>query len=198
MFQLYAEKNQLRVRQREPVTSGSVNVYEVGFGFSPEWDGLSKTAVFRCGDVSVSMLLGEIGACAVPWEVLEDPGRRLYAGVYGTRGGELVLPTVWAELGTVLEGASSGERARPPTPDLWEQELSRKGDRLDVTPDGSLGLYAGDNLLSSVPFQGGGGTAGVLSFYGRTGRVEPEAGDYTPAMVGMEPITNSQMEELLK
>ena len=33
MFELYAEKNQLCVQQREAVTSGSVNVYEVRFSF---------------------------------------------------------------------------------------------------------------------------------------------------------------------
>ena len=43
MFLLYAEKNQLAVREKEPITSGSVNVYPVQFEFSEDWDGLDRT-----------------------------------------------------------------------------------------------------------------------------------------------------------
>ena len=47
MFVLYADKTQLTVRQKEPITSGSSNTYQVRFEFSPEWDGLAKAAVFQ-------------------------------------------------------------------------------------------------------------------------------------------------------
>lgn len=44
-----------------------------------------------------------------------------------------------------------------------------------------------------------GGVAGeVTSFNNRTGDIMPQAGDYSPAMVGLEPITNTQIEEMLK
>ena len=165
MFILYANKNQLTIRKKEPVTSGSVNVYTVHFEFSPDWDGLTLTAVFRAGAESRSVLLtvisgpsrGNRGMCIIPWEVLKKHGVQLQVGVYGARGGEVVLPTIWAGLGTILEGTTTGQAAQPPTPDLWEQELAGKGDRLDITPDGDVGLYAGDKLLSAVPVQGGGG-----------------------------------------
>lgn len=157
MFELYAEKNQLEVRRREPVTSGSVNVYPVRFGFSEDWAGLEKTAVFRAGEKTISILLDETGECVVPWEALAVPGRRLEAGVYGTRGTEVVLPTVWADLGYIETGTAPGEEARPPAPGLWQQELERKGDGLGYTEDGELGLFSGDKLLSSVPVSGGGG-----------------------------------------
>ncbi len=45
--------------------------------------------------------------------------------------------------------------------------------------------------------QGGSG-GGVTSFNGRTGAVKPQKGDYTPGMVGMEALTNIQIEEMLK
>lgn len=96
MFDLYANKNQLTVRQREPVTSGSVHVCLVSFQFSKEWDNLTRTAVFRAGTESRAALLDETGQCAVPWEVLQASGVRLYAGVYGAKGNDVVLPTVWA------------------------------------------------------------------------------------------------------
>ena len=160
MFRLSAEKNKLALLEREDVTSGSVNVYEVRFTFSEEWDGLEKTAVFRAGDTSASVMLdgtGEVG-CTLPWEVLTVPGLRLEAGVYGTRGAEVVLPTVWADLGYIRTGAAPGEEARPPeeevrppAPELWEQELARKGDRLGFTEDAKLGLFSGDGVVVATP-----------------------------------------------
>lgn len=158
MFRLYADKNKLSLLEREPVTSGSVNVYEARFEFSEDWEGLERVAVFRAAGAAREVLLDTGGVCVVPWEVLAAPRVRLLAGVYGTRGGEIVLPTVWADLGSILEGVpTNGEGARPPTPDLWEQELARKGDRLDYTEAGELGLYSGEKLLNSVPVSGGGG-----------------------------------------
>ena len=44
MFIFYANKNLLTVHQKEPITSGSANTYRVQFEFSPDWDGLSRTA----------------------------------------------------------------------------------------------------------------------------------------------------------
>ena len=156
MFVLYANKNQLHLRSREPLTSGSVNVYQALFEFSPDWDGLERVAVFRTGGESWSVALGEDGQCTIPWEALVSHGRQLTAGVYGTRGGEDVLPTVWASLGIILEGAAPGEDAGPPTPELWRQELDRKGDHLDY--DGlHLKLLSGENVLSEAAITGGEG-----------------------------------------
>lgn len=161
MFKLCAEKNKLILQERETVTSGSVNVYRARFEFSEDWEGLDRVAVFRCGGKSVSILLDESGECTVPWEVLQTPGYRLETGVYGTQDGETVLPTVWASLGMVLTGVDAPEGQAPPTPELWEQELDRKGDRMGYTDQGELGLYAGDKLLSSVPVAGGGFPYGI-------------------------------------
>lgn len=128
MFQLYADKVKLAVRRREPVTSGSVDVYPVHFAFSDDWADLTKTAIFKAGAASCSVLLDGTGQCAVPWEVLTVPGRQLSAGVCGVRDGRVVLPTVWANLGAVLEGALPSETARPPTPGLYEQILKQLSD----------------------------------------------------------------------
>lgn len=158
MFELYASKNKLALRQRELLTSGSVNVNAVKFEFSEDWDGLTRTAVFRSGAERRSVLLDETNQCSIPWEVLSAPGQRISAGVCGTLGGDTVLPTVWADLGVVLAGAAPGEDARPPTPELWRQELERKGDALAY--DGlDLSLMSGDKTLSKVPLSGGGSIA---------------------------------------
>ena len=177
MFELYARKNQLKARRLEPVTSGSVNVYEARFEFSEDWTGLTKAAVFRAGDESREVLLGDGGQCTVPWEVLAASGRRLEAGVYGKdAAGQVVLPTVWADLGYICPGAAPGEESQPPTPELWEQALARKGDRLEYTEDGALGLWAGETLLSEVEASGGegGGTQGPPGPQGEPGPPGPE------------------------
>lgn len=164
MFELQADKTGLRVCARETVTSGSVNVYQVQFQFSDAWDGLERTAVFRAGPVCRSVLLDGEGACAIPWEVLEHHGPRLECGVYGTSGGEIVLPTVWADLGLILEGAApgTGENARPPTPELWEQELAKKADGMNL--DGlTLELMSGEKVLSQVELPPPGGGEGGVS-----------------------------------
>lgn len=161
MFILYANKTQLAVKKREPVTSGSVNVYPVHFEFSGDWDGLTRTAVFRSGIDTYSVLLDLSGECIIPWEVLTSHRRQLTAGVYGTQDNEIVLPTVWADLGTILEGVAPGKETRPPTPEPWQEALNSKGDNLAYTDTGELGLYAGDKLLSSVPIEGGGESGGI-------------------------------------
>lgn len=156
MFVLYADKNRLRVRQREPLTSGSVNTCTVRFEFSPDWEGLKRKAVFNAGKEFRTVLLDESGECVVPWEVLAVYGQPLLAGVFGKRDGT-VLPTIWASLGTILEGVpTDGAEARPPTPDAWEEELAKKGGALAY--DGlNLSLMSGDSPLSTVEIAGGGG-----------------------------------------
>lgn len=123
MFILQAEKNRLTVNERELITSGSVNIYPVRFTFSVDWEGLDRTATFRVGTESRSVRLNADGECVIPWEVLtaDSEGRILSIGVYGTRGDNLVLPTIWASGGTVQPGASAGEEAAPPTPGLYDQ-----------------------------------------------------------------------------
>lgn len=161
-----AEKNRLAVRRREPVTSGSVNVYQVRFEFSPDWDGLTRTAVFAAGGESRSVLLEWHNACEVPWEVMARHGVQLKVGVYGTKGSEVVLPTIWASLGTILEGVTTGQAAQPPTPDLWAQGLAGKGDKGDPGPQGPAGADGKDGTPGEKgePGEGvpAGGTAGQV------------------------------------
>lgn len=139
MFELYANKSILALRQKEPIVSGAVNVVYLRFAFSKNWDGLEKTVVFRAGQKTVSLLL-EQDICPIPWEVLETSGVTLSVGVYGNQNGVQVLPTIWASLGVVQEGAKPGEDSHPPTPDLWEQQLAAKQDKLKGKPGQVVGF----------------------------------------------------------
>lgn len=208
MFVLYADKNQLAVREKEPVTSGSVNVYPVRFEFSPDWDGLDRTAVFQAGCREQAVSLAG-GACTIPSEVLSEPGYYLMAGVCGRSGETVVLPTVWANLGLISEGAVTGEAPGPaPPPEGWQEALDSKGDSLGYTYSGELGLYSGDRLLSSVPIEGGGGEGGTTDHRRLSHRDAAEQHpiasisglkkelDRIPEPV--EALTNTELEEMLK
>ena len=110
--------------------------------------------MFKAGKESRAVLLDESGECAVPTEVLVSHAHPLMAGVFGVADGT-ALPTAWASLGIILEGVpGDGEGSKPPTPDLWTQELDRKGDTLSYNGL-SLSLRSGDKTLSSVELSGG-------------------------------------------
>lgn len=179
-FILYADKNKLTVRKRWPVTSGSVNVYPVRFEFSEDWDGLTSMAVFQADGEPVSVLLDNTNECGVPWEVLVKPGVRLRAGVYGTKGEDVALPTIWADLGEILRGVTMPDGGTyPPTPELWEQALAGKGDGLSY--DGqNLSLKSGDKVLSTVEIASGGGGVPV------PGPAGPAGADGTPGPAGKD------------
>lgn len=148
MFRLYAKKVVLEVNQREIVTSNSVNVYQCQFKFDNSWDGLEKTAVFKAGDISISVLLDDSGACNIPWEVFQDAKRTLYAGVYGTKNDNVVLPTIWANCGEIKPGVTQGENTQPPTPDVYSQILQVAKDAEDVAQsvrdDADSGRFNGE------------------------------------------------------
>lgn len=187
MFELYANKASLTVRRREPLTSGMVNAVTTEFEFSADWEGLTRTAVFQCGGTSKSVLLGADGQCAIPWEVLSSHGRPLMAGVCGTRGGEVVLPTVWASLGTILEGAAPAGERYPPTPELWEQELAGKQDKLRGVPGQVVGFDEFGNAVAQDSTGGGGpGIQGPPGPQGEPGPQGPKGDQGPPGADGQD------------
>ena len=199
MFDLYADKTQLTIREKETVTSGSVNACQVRFSFSDDWDGLDKTAAFMAGCAPVYILLDDSGECTVPAEVLTQPGRYLMAGVYGKRGEEMVLPTRWGNLGMVQEGVAVSNPSVPPTLELWEQALDRKGDSLSC--DGTnLSLLSGHKPLSTVQ---------MISDHRQLSNLDAENQHPIAAITGLEAeleripepveaLTNTELEEMLK
>lgn len=158
MFVMKVDKNIATIIDMEPMTSGSSKVYLVKFLFSPEWDDLSRVAVFRTDETVIDVLLDDSNVCFMPGEVMTEHGNTVQFGVYGTKDGDVVLPTIWAETEVVLEGVTTGLEAQPPSPSLMDQVL----DHLAKVEKKC------DDLTSS----------GVISFNGRLGEVVPEEGDY--------------------
>lgn len=131
MIEVNVLKNQLVVTDREQITSGSVNVYYVHFHFSSHWDGLEKVAVFQTPTTTINVPI-EKDVCVVPWEVTTTPGMTLRMGVYGIKTLEVILPTIWTNLGTVVEGVIIGDaESGDHTPDIYDAILGKIQDLSD-------------------------------------------------------------------
>lgn len=148
MIRLSATKAELAVVENEVVTSGAQRVFACAFALSEDWDGLDRTAVFRAGTRSVSVLLGGENAAVVPWEVLQTPGITLHIGLYGAGPDGLVLPTIWAEVGMIRPGAYPGGDALPPTPGAYDQlvETAKHAEAVaeSVRADADAGRFDGE------------------------------------------------------
>ncbi len=124
MITLRVNKAAMECTGRELLTSGAQKAYLCSFQFSGDWEGVDRTAVFRGSGEQVSQVLTEDDQCLVPWEVLAVAGSTVEVGVYGTQEDGRILPTVWAELGRVREGAVSADAAQEPTQTVYSQILA--------------------------------------------------------------------------
>lgn len=174
MFVLEANKTQLTLIRREAVASGSVNAYSARFSFSDDWNGMTRTVIFRAGTESRSVLLSNDNVAVIPWEVLKKPHVHLFCGVYGTRDGDTALPTIWADMGLIWQGAEPAENeAQPPMPNIWEQKLAAKADGLDYDGE-NLSLMSEGKTLSVVQLSGGGGDEAFVPVPGKDGKPGPQ------------------------
>ena len=138
----------ITVAQNELLTTGMVQAVPVRFRFSPQWAALDRTAVFTAGTVSVSCLLGEDNQCFIPWECLTRAGEYLRVGVYGTRGEEVVLPTVSCLLGPICTGTQPEENTpTEATPTLVQSLLTKAEAAVSAADalrtDADAGLFNG-------------------------------------------------------
>lgn len=143
----------------ELLTAGMSKAVTVQFVFSPEWDGLAKTAVFSNGKTTVDVLAAnwDGDTVPVPNEVLAVPGRHARVGVYGADESGVVLPTVWVSLGKIQPGADpSGDASADPSLPVWAQLQKQIGDLDD------LKTYNKGNLVQAIneARQSGGGSGG--------------------------------------
>lgn len=178
MIICHVSKAAITVAQSVLLTSGMVQAVQVRFCFSPEWEGLTRTAVFRAGQVSVSCLLDEQNCCTIPWECLQTAGTHLMVGVYGTRAQEVVLPTVECSLGLICTGAQPAENTpQEPTPTLVQQLLTTAETAAQtaasVRADADAGLFCGET-----------GPQGPKGDKGNTGETGPAGPKGDPGETG--------------
>lgn len=144
----------------ELLTAGMAKAVTVQFVFSPEWDGLTKTAVFSNGKTTVDVLAAnwDGDTVPVPHEVLAVPGRHARVGVYGADESGVVLPTVWVSLGKVQPGADpSGDETADPSLPVWAQLQKQIGDLDDLQTYNKGNLVDAINEASGSGGSGGGG-----------------------------------------
>lgn len=144
----------------ELLTAGMAKAVTVQFVFSPEWDGLTKTAVFSNGKTTVDVLAAnwDGDTVPVPHEVLAVPGRHARVGVYGADESGVVLPTVWVSLGKVQPGADpSGDETADPSLPVWAQLQKQIGDLDDLKTYNKGNLVDAINEARSSGGSGGGG-----------------------------------------
>ena len=144
----------------ELLTAGMSKAVTVQFVFSPDWDGLTKTAVFSNGKTTVDVLEAnwDGDTVPVPHEVLAVPGRHARVGVYGADESGVVLPTVWVSLGKVQPGADpSGDASADPSLPVWAQLQKQIGDLDDLQTYNKGNLVDAINEARSSGGSGGGG-----------------------------------------
>lgn len=186
----------ITVAQNELLTTGMVQAVPVRFCFSPQWAALGRTAVFTAGTVSVSCLLGEDNQCFIPWECLTRAGEYLRVGVYGTRGEEMVLPTVSCLLGPICTGTQPEENTpTEATPTLVQSLLTKAEAAVSAADalrtDADAGLFNGrdgkdgTNGKDGKDGQNGApGEAGPQGPKGDTGETGPQGPKGDPGETG--------------
>ena len=119
------------------------------------WAGLNKTVIFR-GNTTKEVLTDET-TVTVPAEVVAEPRGRLRVGVYGTdAANNLIMPTLWAELGVIADSAEPSEPADSALP-IWAQLYAMIGNL------GNLATAAKSSLV-----------AAVNELVGKSGSADPE------------------------
>lgn len=145
MFRVQVDKTQLTVIDTEPTTSGSSQVYEIEFSFSPDWDGFRRTAVFMVEDDhqqlvnTIDVLLDKSDRCKIPHEMFQTYGYTVTVGVYGVKEESHILPTVVVNLTEVIRGVIPGEAVTTePTPGIYEQLLASLSEIDEAIQSGML------------------------------------------------------------
>lgn len=119
MLRFRADKARISIIEDEVITSGRAGL-EFVFEFSDDWDGLEKIAVCRCGEVArnVPFLLDKRNI--FPHECFDasNIGEPVSIGICGAdTEGNIVIPTIYANLGFLAPGANpAGSKDPPPTP----------------------------------------------------------------------------------
>lgn len=174
MFTLFVSSASVAVEEKEIITAGRVGL-QCSIRFSPDWDGLVKTAVFDGTESRDVIVTGE--RVTIPAECLAAAGDCLKAGFYGkSTDGAVVIPTVWASLGMIEHSVyPSGREGAAPTPDVVAQiqQAAANAEKMarSVREDADLGK-----------FNGGKGEKGDNGGKGDTGPAGEAGGFYTPAV----------------
>ena len=135
-----------RMTESEILTSGMAGK-QVQIRFDSSWTSLSKTVVFRAGEVCRT---ADISASpiTIPDAVLARPFCRLYVGVYGTdEAGTVIIPTLMAEGPVIRYGADPTEDSTAEELPVWKKLQDQIGDLTALETDCRENLVAAVNEI---------------------------------------------------
>ena len=142
MITIYVHKTQARAELDAPLTSGSVG-REVQFQFSDDWAGLTKTAVFETRYCREPANVPDSGTLTIPAAALTQSGVALIIGVLGRNAeGTVVVPTVYADCGTIRPGATTEPKGEPVPPSQatqLQEQINDLADRVSDLEDAGTG-----------------------------------------------------------
>ncbi len=177
----------------KPITQGMIGAQVQIEYVGDDWNGLSKTVVFRAGNayknafVCKDVVMND-PLVAIPVECLESAGWVLMVGVYGISGDRMMaIPTLWANIGRVMHGTDpSGDVATDPSLPVWARIMDAanraEGIAQSVREDADNGKFDGPKGPKGE--QGMQGPVGAAGPQGPQGPIGPEgpAGDNTAAL----------------
>lgn len=153
MITIKCNKRNAVASELETLTEGSVGI-KARYQFGAEWAGLTKVPVFCCGDVlepdeeRIGMITD--GQCVIPHEVLIE-GLPVWAGVYGTNGSTIVIPTIWCQLGLCKPGANGdADPSADPTLPVWAQIESMIGELDDLDTENNSSIVEAINEVNET------------------------------------------------
>ena len=141
-----------RIKVLQTTVSDSVLFEKIGFDFPEGWNGYTKTAVFRNGETTVSVVLDKSSElytgeneCYIPYEVIKAP--QFTVSVFGVSG-ESRATTQQASIKVTESGYGTGDTPSEPTLSQYEQLVSianaTKQVVQSVRTDADNGVFKGD------------------------------------------------------
>lgn len=181
MIQFSADIRSACVTSDDAITTGSAGI-PVQLNLSADFDGLAKTLVFSNGTAAVDLILvGDATEATVPPDVLTTPDVMLQIGVYAAdSSGNIVIPTVYATAGLILQGAApSGVDPSEPTPSWVAQVQQIATEAMEtansVREDADAGVFDGEQgPPGPIGPQGPVGPVGPTGPQGETGPQGPQ------------------------
>lgn len=136
---------------------------EIEVSFDSRWSGLNKTAVFNGAAIKDVIDFGS--TITIPVECVNRIGRRLKVGFYGTSGKDLIIPTLWADLGTVVDATDpSGDTSTDPALPVWAQIQAAIGNLDDLQTETKDTLVGAINEANRNGSSSGGGSVDLTGY----------------------------------
>lgn len=160
--------------------SDSVMFETMKFNFPESWNEFTKTAVFKSGDTTVSVILDEASElciseneCYIPHEVINYP--EFTVSVFGVKDNKRVT-AARGRVNVIQSGYALGDEPQEPTPDEYSQLLNLANETKQIAQsvkdDADNGLFKGE--------KGDPGPQGIQGVQGEQGK-QGEKGEQGPA-----------------